>query len=62
MSFEVQKFFTLMKPNLSTFFLATFAFNVIPKKSLSNHRSQGIIVSSKSFTVFVLTFRSYGPF
>lgn len=54
----------LMKSNLWTFSFIIYAFGVLPKKSLPSSRSQGFTptISSKRFTVLVLTFISMADF
>ena len=62
--FEEKKVLILMKSNLSICFFIISAFDVISKKSLPNSRSERFtpVISSKSFTVLVLTFISMMAF
>ena len=58
-SLEAQKFFILMKSNLSIFCFVAYAFDVTSKKPLLNPRSQRFtpLFAFRGFIILVLTFR-----
>ena len=59
-SFDVQKLLLLMRSSLSVFSFVAYAFGIISKKSLPNPMSWSFfaMISSTSFTAWVLMFRS----